>query len=70
MLAFVGMLIGLVLGNLENFSSWMFAATAGTLRNFTSIFSIFPEEKRIFDHYCSNISGVCFSESPLPCEKK
>ena len=54
-MAFVGMLIGLVLGNLENFSSWMFAATAGTSRDdirnikrlFFYLFSIFPEEKRI-----------------------
>jgi len=44
-LAFVGMLIGLVLGNLENFSSWMFAATAGTLRDFTYIFFYFSRRK-------------------------
>lgn len=28
-LAFVGMVVGLVLGNIDNFSTWMFAATAG-----------------------------------------
>ena len=28
-LAFIGMVIGLVLGNIEDFSGWMFAATAG-----------------------------------------
>ncbi|XP_023330774.1 zinc transporter foi isoform X2 [Eurytemora carolleeae] len=41
-LAFVGMLIGLVLGNLENFSSWMFAATAGVFL-YVALVDMMPE---------------------------
>ena len=67
-LAFVGMLIGLVLGNLENFSSWMFAATAGTLRDFTSIFSIFQKKKGFFIIIVLT-SGVYVFQNP-PVKKK
>jgi len=41
-LAFVGMLIGLVLGNVEHFSSWMFAATAGVFL-YVALVDMMPE---------------------------
>ena len=70
MLAFVGMLIGLVLGNLENFSSWMFAATAGTLRDFTSIFSIFQKKKGFFIIIVLTSGVYVFQNHPSPVKKK
>jgi zinc transporter 10 len=41
-LAFLGMLVGLLLGNLENFSSWMFAATAGVFL-YVALVDMMPE---------------------------
>jgi len=41
-LAFIGMVVGLVLGNIENFSSWMFAATAGVFL-YVALVDMMPE---------------------------
>jgi len=41
-LAFVGMVVGLVLGNIDNFSTWMFAATAGIFL-YVALVDMMPE---------------------------
>jgi zinc transporter 10 len=41
-LAFLGMVVGLSLGNLEHFSSWMFAATAGIFL-YVALVDMMPE---------------------------
>ena len=41
-LAFIGMLAGLALGNLDHFSSWMFAATAGIFL-YVALVDMMPE---------------------------
>lgn len=41
-LAFVGMVIGLVLGNIEDFAGWMFAATAGVFL-YVALVDMMPE---------------------------
>jgi len=41
-LAFIGMVIGLVLGNIEDFSGWMFAATAGVFL-YVALVDMMPE---------------------------
>merc|ERR1719220_217267 len=41
-LAFIGMLLGLALGNLDHFSSWMFAATAGIFL-YVALVDMMPE---------------------------
>ena len=41
-LAFMGMLAGLALGNLDHFSSWMFAATAGIFL-YVALVDMMPE---------------------------
>ena len=44
-LALLGMVAGLLLGTIHNFSSWMFAATAGTVTQiYDSSFILFPQD--------------------------
>ena len=53
-LAFIGMVIGILLGNLENFTPWIFMGTAGIFM-YVALVDMIPElNSGLAHHYTSH----------------